>query len=541
MLRNYTISARLGLTLFVLCLALAVAGSLGIYGTVVNHKATERVGNDEAVVMVVGRINVKVFDSRLHVAQARLNVEAANLAKEGKVLSENNQEVLKDLAELTKLAEGTDNGAAVQAFVTTVGAFVDNYLKPVEQALLAADGQQLEQLSHASGSRYYSPIKQSRTDLMAAIEASTERHRTESSAMYRTTFALVVGVVGLGILLAALAGGLVLRTISRDTSLLLNGMLEVERGRDLTHRLPVQGSDELSRIAAAINGLLSSMHDFAGAVQDQSGRNIAATADLLDKASSVSESARKQDEAARLTDARLSEMVASIQAVARRAAETRDLTLAGAQLGRQGSEVVTGTAAEMANVARQVQIAADDIRNLDKQSCEIDSIVSAISEIAEQTNLLALNAAIESARAGEAGRGFAVVADEVRKLAERTRHFTGEIQKTITTIRHETAAAAECMESGRRLAEEGVATAQAAAQMIVEIQNSLDSINSAVGDIAVSAGSQEASVADVADQIKRIGVLSADNAGSAESSRQLALETEKGSRSLAEAASAFRV
>ena len=81
-----------------------------------------------------------MFDSRLHVAQARLNTDPANLQKEGKTLTENNHETLRDLAELAKLATSPAEQAVIEPFVTTVGAFVSNYLQPVEQALLAARG-----------------------------------------------------------------------------------------------------------------------------------------------------------------------------------------------------------------------------------------------------------------------------------------------------------------------------------------------------------------------------------------------------------------
>jgi methyl-accepting chemotaxis protein len=341
--------------------------------------------------------------------------------------------------------------------------------------------------------------------------------------------------------MAVLFGGAVLRTISRDTNELLAEMLSIENNHDLTRRLPVRGNDELARIALAVNKLLESMHQFARSVRDQSEANIGATSSLLSRAASVAESAQQQNQVAEQASEHLSEIVSSIHAISRRAAETRDLTVFSAQLGQQGSDVVTGTAAEMAKVAQQVQIAADDIRNLDKQSAEIDTIVSAISDIADQTNLLALNAAIESARAGESGRGFAVVADEVRKLAERTRHFTGEIQKTISTIRKETASAAACMESGRTIAEKGVSTAESAARMIVEIQSALESINIAVCDISQTVNSQETAADVVAGQISHIAQLCNENALNAESSRQLASQTESSSKTLAQATSAFRV
>ena len=348
-------------------------------------------------------------------------------------------------------------------------------------------------------------------------------------------------IIGAGILIASIFGGLVLRTISRDTSELLDGILHIEKDQDLTRRLPVRGEDELGQIASALNKLLESVSGFARSVQDQSAANIAATSSLLGMARSASEGAQSQSHAAAEARDQLAEIVASMHAISRRTAETRELTLSGKALGQEGSRVVNGTAAEMVQVAKQVRLAAADIRKLDTKSCEIDTIVSAISEIADQTNLLALNAAIEAARAGESGRGFAVVADEVRKLAERTRHFTGEIQHTISSIRQETASAVSCMESGCQLAEQGVATATTAAGMISEIQTALDAISDAVSDITDTLSNQESAADQVSGQIDSIAHWSAGNARDAADSSDLASQTETSSRILAQAASAFRV
>jgi methyl-accepting chemotaxis protein len=61
-----------------------------------------------------------------------------------------------------------------------------------------------------------------------------------------------------------------------------------------------------------------------------------------------------------------------------------------------------------------------NIRNLARETLELQAMAAEVGSIAAQTNLLALNAAIEAARAGESGRGFAVVASEVRMLSQRS-------------------------------------------------------------------------------------------------------------------------
>ena len=62
-----------------------------------------------------------------------------------------------------------------------------------------------------------------------------------------------------------------------------------------------------------------------------------------------------------------------MHAISRRTAETHELTLSDKARGHEGSRVVNGTAAEMVQVAKQLRLAAGDIRQLETKSCEIDT------------------------------------------------------------------------------------------------------------------------------------------------------------------------
>ncbi|MFA0999332.1 MULTISPECIES: methyl-accepting chemotaxis protein [Pseudomonas syringae group] len=151
---------------------------------------------------------------------------------------------------------------------------------------------------------------------------------------------------------------------------------------------------------------------------------------------------------------------------------------------QRGADVVQNTVQTMRKISEEMQSASSGIEALGKQSLLISSIVQTIGGIAQQTNLLALNAAIEAARAGEQGRGFAVVADEVRQLAGRTSAATEEIVNVVQQNRALADEAVRGMANSRTQAEQGLALANEAGAVIVEIQEGAKQVVGAVGRFA---------------------------------------------------------
>ncbi|MGR6904693.1 methyl-accepting chemotaxis protein [Lysinibacillus sp. BSL11] len=114
----------------------------------------------------------------------------------------------------------------------------------------------------------------------------------------------------------------------------------------------------------------------------------------------------------------------------------------------QGKELMDQSLLQMSIIHEVFEGTVTNVNNLEKQSQEINQLVTVIREISDQTNLLALNAAIEAARAGDAGKGFAVVAEEVKKLATQVSYSVVEITGIVEKIQQETNTVTEFLQKG---------------------------------------------------------------------------------------------
>jgi methyl-accepting chemotaxis protein len=310
---------------------------------------------------------------------------------------------------------------------------------------------------------------------------------------------------------------------------------------DLTQRLPMEGNDEITAIARAVNSFIERTHETLHQVREGAGRVSAAASLLFGASERIAKRTIGQSQAASSVAATVEQVTVSVNHVAEHTREAHAISVESGALSVQGGEVVLLASDEMARISQSVRESSNIVMDLEKRSADISAIVEVIKNVADQTNLLALNAAIEAARAGEQGRGFAVVADEVRNLAERTAQSTQEIAGVITEIQEATRVAVLSMETGVQRVDKGVALATQVGESITRVKNSTERVVSVVDGISAALQEQSAASDDIAQKVERIAYTSGENSEAVQHTVATARELDELSGSLEQAVNRFRL
>ena len=304
------------------------------------------------------------------------------------------------------------------------------------------------------------------------------------------------------IVLSAIIVGLVYlisQSIIKPVEKLRAAMSEACQNKDLSAQVAISGKDEIASMAGVYNTMLQEFNNLIGGVKQSAEKLSFSASELATVTEQTSNGVMQQQNESDQVATAIHEMSATVQEVARSAEGAAEASQHADEESQKGRSIVQQASRGIKELASEVENTANVIKELEKESVSIGTVVNVIDEIAEQTNLLALNAAIEAARAGESGRGFAVVADEVRTLAQRSQSSTQEIKAIIERLQASTGKAVVAMEVGREKAQSTVEKSEATDSSLHAITQAISTIREM--NIQIASASEEQAV--VAEEVNK--------------------------------------
>jgi len=295
------------------------------------------------------------------------------------------------------------------------------------------------------------------------------------------------------------------KSITRPIAETTNALNDIAEGEgDLTRRIEVKSKDEIAQLALAFNRFAEKIHATVAQVSDSTSLLATSAEEMSAITHETQQMAKRQHLETEQVATAMNEMAATVQEVAHNATDAADAATHASQSTEHGKLLVEKVISTISLLADEIAHAATAIKELERNTAQIDSVLVVIRNIADQTNLLALNAAIEAARAGEQGRGFAVVADEVRTLASRTQASTSEIQQMIEALQQSAKSTVSTMNTSTTTTQNCVSLVHEAGEALEAITQAVSTISQMNIQIASAANEQCAVSAEINKNVNNI-------------------------------------
>jgi methyl-accepting chemotaxis protein len=347
---------------------------------------------------------------------------------------------------------------------------------------------------------------------IAFQESNSEKQHQAATADYLQARNMLIGANVLCVILAALFGWLITRSIVSPMNRAIGATERFAEG-DLTVDLVSEGKDETAQLTAALAHMKDNLVRIVSGVRSNADSVSTASAQIASGNMDLSSRTEQQASSLEETAASMEELSSTVKQNSDNAKQANQLALGASTVAIKGGEVVG-----------QV---VETMKGINDSSKKIADIISVIDGIAFQTNILALNAAVEAARAGEQGRGFAVVASEVRSLAQRSAEAAKEIKTLI-------GASVERVAQGTQLVDQAGVT-------MSEIVTAIKRVTDIMGEISSASVEQSAGVSQVGEAITQMDQVTQQNAALVEQSAAAAESLKGQAKQLVQAVSVFKL
>ncbi|MFA1561500.1 methyl-accepting chemotaxis protein [Aliivibrio fischeri] len=490
-------SIRIQVLLPVILTALALFISLGFTASTLEEEQDIIASNTNSFVFYkdqLAKVDDEVYPLRISAVYAIYDTDRrANFTNELRNKVDDINILLDELEARKTFAK------EVNLVRTNINNYVQFSHKVIEYLNKKESGQAVSQSYDALISQY----RNIGNSMVSSINALSQRvnefsdiamkESYEKNTQVKTTAGLtILAVFIISMITAWWLSGLIVNPI-QQIQLIIRRLAE----GDLTVRANADGDNEIATLSKDINTTASQLQTTVEALSRISEDVAAASTELAAVMTEAENNSQKELSEIEQVASAVNELSSTANNVSDNALAADKTARETNELAHNGLDIFTQSNKASEEMGSALTDAAVVVNRLKEQSEQINNVVEVIRGVSDQTNLLALNAAIEAARAGESGRGFAVVADEVRMLAARTQDSTQEIQTIIESLQEQSNLANASMESSLDKLELNKELTAKAGDALLQITNSIASINDMNTQVATAAEEQSQVTQDI--------------------------------------------
>ena len=377
-------------------------------------------------------------------------------------------------------------------------------------------------------------------DILGAVKVSYDLSQSDrnihESIIKAGILQLLVTLISFGIL-----GFILYKLIFMRINRLKGHLNAIESNLDLGKTLKIHHNDELSELSLAINSLMGKFRESMLSVSKATTALTGAAKDVNDISMLTKEAVLTQKSATESVAAAINELDASAKEVESHTQFAAKKSIEANQSANKGLSIAQDAHTGINTLRDEVESNSKKIEELGIKTSEVGGVLEVITQIAEQTNLLALNAAIEAARAGEQGRGFAVVADEVRSLATRTGKSIIEIQETIDSLQKTAGEAVESMVNVSHDANEKADNVANVSNLLTDIAEQIGELDELNAQITTAAHQQNLAADEINENVINISDVAEKSAVDAIKGEEISLSLLQLANELSDQVSRFKL
>lgn len=430
------------------------------------------------------------------------------------------------LEETLRLADAVSNDKAIEMY--------KNELLPATVKVYAAINEEVTSASTSKG----------------LLDVVNDRIRLEMNDIViqveRVAIVVIISML-LAMLLSYLIAHYTAKSIINPLKYAINIAKRVatgERGMDIVS----SRADETGQLISS----LSVMHDAIQTGEEQKKRYaeeiMQACTVMVSTLEQVRQAVDAQSSGASEQASSINQITASITEIEKSATQTMNKAkdLGGVaektrESGQLGLESIESSVIGMKSVKDKVQLIAQTILDLSRQTQQVGEITSVVNNLAQQSKMLALNASIEAAKAGDAGKGFTVVASEVKNLAEQSEQSTSQVQKILEDIKVATEKAVMVTEEGTKGVDSGLQMIERTGDIIRDLNEVIREASIASQQIEAAVRQEGAGIEQITAGMNEINTVTASFVESASQTTQAMHDLAKVSKKLKSSVETYKI